>query len=182
MLFINLGFKFETLKCSHFVHFQTPCEKMSSIEWMDPTQQNKGGAMNVKVPEIKALLDRDDYLKPHEMEIRRRSAINYVTLFRPISDPLHLWVLLLMPWPKASANPFLPLVHYLIYKSHTVLVKLIGTQSKHSSLQILWFIRYILIGIQSLYTLVTFGYNIFKSYDWNSKCSLFSTMGTFKWT
>ena len=54
---------------------------------MDPTQQNKGGAMNVKVPEIKALLDRDDYLKPHEMEIRRRSAKNDVTLFRPISDP-----------------------------------------------------------------------------------------------
>ena len=55
-----------------FVDFQTPCVKMSSIEWMDPTQQKKGGAMNVKVPEIQALLDRDDYLKPHEQEIRRR--------------------------------------------------------------------------------------------------------------
>ena len=41
-------------------------------DWMDPTQTKKGGPMNVKVPEIDILLDRDPYLKDHEREIRRR--------------------------------------------------------------------------------------------------------------
>jgi len=41
-------------------------------EWMDPTQNKKGGPMNVKVPEIEKLLERDPYLKPHERELRRR--------------------------------------------------------------------------------------------------------------
>ena len=45
---------------------------MSSIEWMDPTQVKKGGPMNVKVPKLDVLLERDGYLKPHENEIRRR--------------------------------------------------------------------------------------------------------------
>ena len=48
--------------------------KMSPLgqEWMDPTQNKKGGPMNVKVPEIEKLLERDPYLKPHERELRRR--------------------------------------------------------------------------------------------------------------
>ena len=45
---------------------------MSSIEWMDPTQAGKGGPMNVEVPQINALLERDPLLKNHEREIRRR--------------------------------------------------------------------------------------------------------------
>ena len=42
------------------------------LDWMDPTQTKKGGPMNVKVPKIQDLLERDPYLKPHEREIRRR--------------------------------------------------------------------------------------------------------------
>ena len=42
------------------------------LDWMDPTQNKKGGPMNVKVPNIQDLLDRDPYLKNHEREIRRR--------------------------------------------------------------------------------------------------------------
>ena len=42
------------------------------IDWMDPNQNKKGGPMQVKVPDIDALLKRDPYLKPHEREIRRR--------------------------------------------------------------------------------------------------------------
>jgi hypothetical protein len=45
---------------------------MSSIEWMDPTQEGKGGPMNVQVPHLDALLQRDQLLKNHEREIRRR--------------------------------------------------------------------------------------------------------------
>ena len=41
-------------------------------DWMDPQQNRKGGPMNVKVPEIEKLLERDPYLKHHECEIRRR--------------------------------------------------------------------------------------------------------------
>jgi len=39
---------------------------------MDPNQNRKGGPMNVKVPEVDKLLERDPYLKLHEREIRRR--------------------------------------------------------------------------------------------------------------
>ena len=42
------------------------------LDWMDPNQDRKGGPMNVKVPDIDKLLERDPYLKPHESEIRRR--------------------------------------------------------------------------------------------------------------
>ena len=41
-------------------------------DWMDPLQNKKGGPMNVKVPEIDKLLERDPYLKQHERELRRR--------------------------------------------------------------------------------------------------------------
>lgn len=41
-------------------------------DWLDPNQVRKGGPMNVKVPEIDVLLERDGYLKLHEREIRRR--------------------------------------------------------------------------------------------------------------
>jgi len=41
-------------------------------DWMDPLQSKKGGPMNVKVPEIGKLLERDGYLKPYERELRRR--------------------------------------------------------------------------------------------------------------
>ncbi len=41
-------------------------------DWYDPAQVKKGGPMNVKVPEIDTLLERDGYLKLHEREIRRR--------------------------------------------------------------------------------------------------------------
>ena len=41
-------------------------------DWMDPTQIKKGGPMNVNVPQLDKLLERDPYLKPHEREIRRR--------------------------------------------------------------------------------------------------------------
>ena len=40
--------------------------------WYDPNQNKKGGPMNVKVPEIDTLLERDGYLRLHEREIRRR--------------------------------------------------------------------------------------------------------------
>lgn len=43
-----------------------------SLEWYDPGQHKKGGPMNVKVPKIDDLLERDGYLKLHEREIRRR--------------------------------------------------------------------------------------------------------------
>ena len=42
------------------------------LDWMDPIQNKKGGPMNVKVPDLQKLLDRDPYLKDHEREIRRR--------------------------------------------------------------------------------------------------------------
>ena len=45
-------------------------------EWMDPNQNRKGGPMNVKVPEVDKLLERDPYLKLHEREIRRRFGLN----------------------------------------------------------------------------------------------------------
>ncbi|TRY80465.1 hypothetical protein TCAL_10489 [Tigriopus californicus] len=41
-------------------------------DWYDPAQVRKGGPMNVKVPKIEDLLERDGYLKLHEREIRRR--------------------------------------------------------------------------------------------------------------
>jgi hypothetical protein len=55
-----------------FYFFQLKIRIMSSIEWMDPTQGSKGGPMNVKVPAIEDLLQRDPMLRPHEREIRRR--------------------------------------------------------------------------------------------------------------
>ena len=42
------------------------------LDWMAPNQNKKGGPMNVAVPDIDKLLQRDPYLKPHEREIRRR--------------------------------------------------------------------------------------------------------------
>ncbi len=41
-------------------------------DWYDPAQIKKGGPMEVKVPRIQELLERDGYLKNHEREIRRR--------------------------------------------------------------------------------------------------------------
>ena len=41
-------------------------------EWLDPTQIRKGGPMEVSVPKILELLERDPYLRNHEREIRRR--------------------------------------------------------------------------------------------------------------
>jgi hypothetical protein len=45
---------------------------MSNVDWYDPGQVCKLGPMNVKVPKIEDLLSRDEYLRPHEREIRRR--------------------------------------------------------------------------------------------------------------
>lgn len=42
------------------------------FEMFDPTQDAKGGPMNVKVPNIDLLLQRDAYMCPFEREIRRR--------------------------------------------------------------------------------------------------------------
>ena len=44
----------------------------SDHDWYDPAQCRKGGPMNVKVPKIDDLLNRDGYLRLHEREIRRR--------------------------------------------------------------------------------------------------------------
>jgi len=43
-----------------------------NADWYDPAQVKKGGPMNVQVPKIDDLLERDPYLKMHEREIRRR--------------------------------------------------------------------------------------------------------------
>ena len=51
---------------------------MSSIDWMDPTQAGKGGPMNVQVPQIDLLLERDHLLRNHEREIRRRSFFLFI--------------------------------------------------------------------------------------------------------
>jgi 1,4-alpha-glucan branching enzyme len=42
------------------------------MDWYDPLQEKKGGASKVQVPELELLLERDGYLKDHELEIRRR--------------------------------------------------------------------------------------------------------------
>ncbi len=41
-------------------------------DWYDPAQVKKGGPMEVKVPRIADLLERDPYIRNHEREIRRR--------------------------------------------------------------------------------------------------------------
>ena len=43
-----------------------------SQEWMDPLQIKKGGAMDVKVPDLDKLFELDPNLKDHEREIKRR--------------------------------------------------------------------------------------------------------------
>ncbi len=50
-------------------------------EWLDPLQHSKGGPMNVKVPKIDALFERDGYLCDHEREIRRRYSIPFNILY-----------------------------------------------------------------------------------------------------
>jgi len=42
------------------------------LDWYDPLQQLKGGALKVDVPDLNVLLERDGYLRDHEREIRRR--------------------------------------------------------------------------------------------------------------
>ena len=53
-----------------------------TFDWLDETQECKGGPKNVKVPKLEVLTERDPYLRLHEWEIKRRSVkANYKMLF-----------------------------------------------------------------------------------------------------
>jgi hypothetical protein len=48
-----------------------------TFDWLDETQECKGGPKNVEVPKLDVLTERDPYLRLHEWEIKRRLVKTY---------------------------------------------------------------------------------------------------------